>query len=400
MNQSKIEKTIALYKKLSNVSWHGDEVTGAVSFNKGINELIKYLDANSLIYSTFSIDGKSNPLSSLSLLRNDNQTIELTLQPPRNPVCDMFFAKDLDDLLRCARYKLNEPKLYYIADKDFYNIENKHCESIEEYRNTIILIKIIKDIAADHFENNSEIAKAIILCKSKIIIPIKYQVSDLILLDGIDELLTELSIAPQLNHKIEIFKNTLCETLINIPMEERFLYITKHFEDIRQRYEDNFNLFMSDFSFDKIKQEVEERKIEYVNKLNDIVSDIQNKILGIPISLLLVSTQISSSNDFIGDFLKNSGILVSSYGFLLLMFFILTNQLNMLEVIKKSAEYNKALLKEKYSLLNDKLEESFGIVFERYKQQKKMLDYIWYMALLSCLLSLFIFAFKMKKFLI
>lgn len=391
--QSKIEKSIELYKKLKKSSWQDSEIVGELELDHNVYELINALDAESLIYPNVVIDSKTYTLQELSIEKHKGMNLKVRLQPPRNPIGEVYFAKDLDDLLSIKKFKLTEPKIYYLASEDYYNLKSEPNSATKEYLSVIKLISIIQKIS-DHIELNGDKSKSIILVKGKLVIPINYCKNDLRSFEKIEELSLDLLAAPQIENKIEILRSTLFESLANIPEEERFHYLLRTFDFIYQKYRDNFNLFLSEFSFDKIKEEVIERKVEYIHKLNKVVSDIQNKILAIPIALLLISTQMSQSEN---DYLKNFIILLGSYVFLLLMHFLVNNQLNTLEVIKGSIEHSKDTLLNKYASLSTKFEGVFDELLIRYRRQKTILSIIWFMALLSFLICLVLFLIFMKN---
>ena len=385
--QYKIEKTIELYKELQNAEWDGSEVSGDVKLNQNIFDLINLLDQENLIYPSIIIDDKTVTLSELSLDKYLNKILKIKLQPPRNPAGEPYFAKDLDDLLSVKKFKTKEPSVYYLADKDYYNIKSEPDKSTIKYLSVIKLISIIQSIS-DHNEINGDKTKSIILTKGKLVIPINYTVNDLCKFKYIEEISIELRSPPHVENKVEIFKNTLYESLINVPTDERFYYLLKAFDSLYERYKDNLNLFMSEFSFDRVQEEISERKVEYIHKLNKVISDIQNKILAIPIALLLISTQMSQSEK---DCLKNLVILIGSYVFVLLMYFLINNQLNTLETIKESIQFSKESYLRKYASFSDRFESVFENLFKRYKRQKAILNFIWYLTLFSFFVSLVLF---------
>ena len=391
--QLKIEKSIELYKKLKNVEWLDSEVSGEINLDNEVLELINLLDQEALIYPTVVVDGKALTLSELSNKKHFNKIIKIKIQPPRSPSGEPYFAKDINDLLSIKKFKIKEPSVYYVADHDYYNLKSEPDDSIRKYLSIIKLISIIQNIS-DHNEVNGDKSKSIILTKGKLVIPIHYSHDDLCSFNNIEELLIELSTSPHINNKIEILRSTLFESLINIPEGERFHFLLKSFDSLYHRFKDNFNLFMSEFSLDRIKEEVSERKVEYIHNLNKVVSDIQNKILAIPVALLLVSTQMSPSKD---DIIKNFVILIGSYVFLLLMNFLINNQLNTLESIKDSIQHTQENYLTKYASFYNKFEGVFQSLFQRYNRQKTILKIIWYIVLLSFLISLAMFIIFMKE---
>ncbi|KAA8726728.1 hypothetical protein [Ewingella americana] len=86
------------------------------------------------------------------------------------------------------------------------------------------------------------------------------------------------------DEKVNTFRNTLIEYINS--SEITFKEIIKNWGLITTLYSNNLAVYMSAFSFQKARKEVAETEIEYADKISKITTEIANKALAIPISLV------------------------------------------------------------------------------------------------------------------
>ncbi|MCL1127946.1 hypothetical protein [Shewanella surugensis] len=204
---------------------------------------------------------------------------------------------------------------------------------------------------ADHSTKvtSKVIDELVFLHKSRLDIPI------ILTTDSLNEALDGYSIVDSLfkddshkEQKISIFKEVMYGLLINIPVKDRLNYLLLNFGEFSKRFNENYQLFVSEFSFDDVRKEYEENKRDYLTKLNDIFSSVQTKMLGIPISLAIASFKMSSVVDGI-SFWTNFLLAISITIYSIMMFMLIANQKHTLSAVKSEYQSQMTRLKHQYS---------------------------------------------------
>ena len=127
--------------------------------------------------------------------------------------------------------------------------------------------------------------------------------------------------------------------------------------------QNSYNLFVSEFSFEKFKCEAEEKRLEYTLKLNKTLSDVQNQLITIPLSLLVLGSQIvfGSPTD-----LKNWILLISMLFFSIIMWIVTTNQKSSISAILTEIQLSKEKLDN-----TKEIREIMGVVYEALEKKAK-----------------------------
>lgn len=193
------------------------------------------------------------------------------------------------------------------------------------------------------------VEEVIFLHKEKLEIPINYTAE--VLEEGLDGISIVNALFEDNSHieqKISIFKEVISSFLSNISKTERLQYLLCHFGEFSKRLNENYQLFVSEFSFDDVRKEYEESKREYFTKLNDVFSSVQTKMLGVPISIAFASFKMNSfvtSASFLTDSLLGLSIVIYS----IMMILMIANQNHSLKAVKTDYESQMARLKHHYS---------------------------------------------------
>lgn len=126
------------------------------------------------------------------------------------------------------------------------------------------------------------------------------------------------------------------------------MYLVTHFGEFSSQVIENYDLYVSEFSFDDVRLEYQEKKREYMLKINEVFSSIQTKALGIPISLALVATRLSTSKtDSLTD-TTNSLLFIAALMYSLMMVLLILNQKHSLKSIETEYKGQIKRLKKEY----------------------------------------------------
>lgn len=280
------------------------------------------------------------------LLNCKNETREIEFRLPSES--DALFALDIDDLLRAPSRLLTPPKRFYLADIDYLFFEegSNFPDLVKGYIDASLFASTLNDIS-DH--SLPLAPKAIFLQGEKLELSLSYGSGDLSVLEGLEKFIFDFVKADiHKDQKATIIKGVLIEMLKNNEIDRLTVScLIKRFSEFLERVNANYQLYVSEFSFDKIKEQVETEKFEFTLKLNKVFSDIQNQLLAVPIALVLVSSQMKLANGL--SFINMSiwcGVLI----FGIFMSLLIRNQRSTLNAIKLEidSQWNSIQTKHKF----------------------------------------------------
>lgn len=393
---TQLEKTIGIFKSMTNPSWEGFYVYGSIKVDNFLKSFVKDYaedleieleDAEGSIISNEDIDQYEN--------------IQIKFLPARKKFS--FFAKNFDDYLLNFDFLFKKPDEFYISDIDgLYNGDSTSNICIEAYCKIIELYELLLRVA-DHTEKDDFFPhKHIILSVSgKDEILVSYNSGDI---ERLSKYLSDVqvkSIEEELFSglhkaaKLSLFKKAIAQYLSGNKDATKFSLLIERFPEVVKSYENNCELFLSEFSFEDEKEKLEKNKQEYLLKLNEILSGIHGKLLAIPISLVIVAGQmkpLTIDNYFLINFI----ILAGAVLFALLMWMLTANQLHSLLAVKTEYTSKKERLKiQLRGSLYEELSQAFIQLDERFMHQRRMICLIYVLVILVFLLSIFVFAYHM-----
>jgi hypothetical protein len=371
-----LKLAVSVFKQMTDSSLNHAAVSGALSNTSSNAELVQRLiDAELTL---------SQPLP----LPHDNAAITISFDVPRDR--EAFFANNFDELLKREYALKSPPACFYIADEDasYFGDNFTPNPSIENYFSAAAVAKMLTSIA-DHQDSSHGDLRLIFLQKEKLEIIIKCEKSDLAEIKKVKELsdLFEENIKHK-EQRISIFKKLLLEDLKGITPDKRFAQILSSLDNLFVRFHDNYQLYLSDFSVEKVLEEVHEQKVELIGKFHKTFSEIQNHLLTIPLAVLLIAGQMQDTTSIS---LKNISILIGSIVFAFIMNLLLKNQTDNLQAIKQEIDHQQTQFNEKHSALSSKYSDLFNDLTERYNKQKKLLKFVDGMVALLLILSFALF---------
>lgn len=355
---NKLSLSVEAYRRMTNRRWDGSDCIGEIELTAENCSLAIELDTESLVY-TLNRREFEQPAP--------GQRIEIHLQPQRGK--SGFFAKNIDELLAQAGYTYDPPVCFYISDLDeLYPDPSKDpSTSLQGYLNTIKLAQLLRTVA-DHEDTVAGGLRLVFLHKEKLDIPVVYTNSSAMLMCSISEFEKSFTDGVHRDQRRTIFKNILLDELKTIHPDQRFEIIIQRFSEIQRRFVDNYQLYVSEFSFDKVLKEVSDKRLEYVLKLNKNFSDIQNQILAVPIAALLAASQITRDTH-----LKNALVFMTALIFSGFISMLLRNQKSSLNAIKNEIDCQHTSLKKDYTAIAPRFEDTYKELSARYTDHKRLI---------------------------
>ena len=303
------------------------------------------------------------------LLNCKDETREVEFKLPSES--DALFALDIDDLLRAPSRLLTPPKKFYLADIDYLFFEegSNLPDLVKGYIDASLFASTLNDIS-DH--SLPLAPKAIFLQGEKLELSLSYSSGDHSVLEGLEKFIFDFVKADiHKDQKATIIKGVLIEMLKNNEIDRLTVScLIKRFSEFLERVNANYQLYVSEFSFDKIKEQVESEKFEFTLKLNKVFSDIQNQLLAVPIALVLVSSQMKLSNGL--SFINMSiwcGVLI----FGIFMSLLIRNQRSTLNAIKLEIDSQWNSIQTKHKFVAGRLGAHYFYLKSRQRTQRLFL---------------------------
>jgi len=295
------------------------------------------------------------------------ETVEINLGNPKLAIG--IIATNLDDLLIAPKAKFREPPRYFTIDSKFSSSDETIPESIIRYRQVLKLIGLIKESSAYLDEENGEF---IFIDDGKFPLAIRYSGEQVQLADMtvVSQLLEAFNNDTHRDQKLAILSKSVHTICGATNPNERFGVLLAHLVDLQKSFSEGYRLFVADFSYDKIINQLETAKLEEIGKIHKTFSDIQNHILGIPVATVIVATQMKKATGTGYEFWVNNAVLIGCWVFVILSLLILKNQQHTLKAIGEEIQRKKTQMLTEYSSVADLITQSFPFLEHRLKVQK------------------------------
>jgi hypothetical protein len=351
----------------------------SISFDQGCRSGVLRVESDEQVKLLNAILNDEDGRYGISLSDGDpddlaiGNAVTLDIEHPRLSLG--ILAYSFDDLLLAPRARVEEPKNYYVIDLRCGKDTHDTPEVIDRYRKVHALINLLKESAAYLDESKWEL---IYVDNGKFAIPIDYSKSDLqsanMLL--IDRLIGAIENDTHKEQKLSILADAVVELSKSSPPKDRFRNLLSHLEELNTKFADGYRIFVSSFSYQKVKDELEAAKIDYTSKIHKAFSDIQNQILGIPVATIIVATQMKAASNFGYEFWVNTSVLIGCYVFVVFTGLMIWNQIHTLAVLDSEIRRQKDQMQHKYSDILERFGGIFTSLEKRLRAQKIALIFV------------------------
>jgi len=341
----KLELCVFVYRSLTNKRVDGKRVIGYLPDTVNQADIVRALTDVGLLV-------ESNEESGLLIFRVGNS-----------------FVNSLDELVGNPNTQVSPPDTFYIAELDlFYDGHEAGCPSpILMYFNASRFFNSLSKIA-DHHGGVGSKKTIIILGKHKIEITQEYSSNNLTSLDGLQDFIDEyVNTGIHKDQKLLIIKTVLNEMFCG---RVSFADVLSCAEELFSRVSASYHLYVSEFSFKKVKAEIEKEKLDATVKLNKVFSDIQNQLLAVPAALVLAGGQMENIG---GLSSKNLVIVLGVLVFSVFMDLLVRNQSNTLEAVNYEITLQREQIEAKHKLMVSQFSDVYRQIALRYDHQKRLL---------------------------
>ncbi|MDB2386172.1 hypothetical protein N9W21_02360, partial [Shewanella sp.] len=218
--------------------------------------------------------------------KNHGDRVSVVFNVDSGPV--RFFNK-LDDLV--ATHPTEKPSNFIVtseAEGSIYYPCKTPSGKLKHYLEVLSLWAALLDKSNDNTANGLTF-----LYKGRLYLSGNYNAS--CLENGFDGLTKFLSLLQKDKpHEVEkghILQGILHSFLYHVDKEDNFEYLLNNFSSFSLKFDEAYQAYSVGFSFDKLREEYEERYRDYMVKVNELVSSSLAKSLAIPATIFLTSTR-------------------------------------------------------------------------------------------------------------
>ncbi|RRV19753.1 hypothetical protein EGJ23_23150 [Pseudomonas sp. o96-267] len=176
-------------------------------------------------------------------------------------------------------------------------------------------------------------------------------------------------------------------------LEMRLRHLLKHASEIMLVARNNYDLFVSGFSFQSDQEKLYEQKREFNVKLNALLSGIQGKLLAIPVSTILATSQLKNVGEE-NYLIINAAIIFSAAFFTLIISWLILSQLAALNAIKIEIESKENRFKIELPRIFSEVESIFLALKSSCRLNMKVAEIIFILAIFLFLVTFYVYVLK------
>ena len=335
-----------------------------------IDKIVKILNKNKssirieddIISCTHTIDNldflselSDNELITNSFVEDYNTNEDIVLEFLISRLRTQGFYLSKDSFLTWNQYNYPEKEVYIYEINDFL-INNIFFN--ERFSIIVNLIDVLGQNSKNRYYTDEILNLLIVREDKSLLLYLKYLPEDLDLIDDSSlnnitnfiEILGE-NIAPD---RKNIYINELIDYLLPIEEKDRFSYLIKNFDEFIHRASASYNYYLRNFSYNKLKIELDTKALDFYQKIQGVVTDSQTKLIAIPTAIVFASTTLDYENI---NSIKNYLILVGMIMFCIFIQIFINNQKSALKFIEKNiTQYKQSFSDNKQILENSFIE--------------------------------------------
>lgn len=284
------------------------------------------------------------------------------------------FSIDWENLLSLKIYRTKEEFIranqrgissnFYIDENNCYH--DSQSDFLELYKNVIQLRNSLTNLARHSFIESGEDCIVLSNNQQSIVMRLSYEISK-----GLEQkrklIGSFASVLEIQSEKQKLYIAELVQFYLN-RYQSSLNELLNEIEEIYDRCENSYEFYLSNFSSNKLRLEIDSKMLDYTTRLQGVINDSQSKLIAIPTAFVLAAASISFKSDDMILGSKNIAVLISLLLFAGLIQIFLSNQFSTLDLIKESLKE----FKSSYSACKiDFVNESFLRVEKIWKEQHR-----------------------------
>lgn len=274
------------------------------------------------------------------------------------------YYEDVESLINANKFSI--PDGFYVHSLQYLHPGTVENDLIGTFFEIVALANCISALALFTADDNGRIVY-LMQDKSAVALPIDYD--ERLVKSNSPDLAKVKSFVNEIDGHSErkkIYTKELIDFLNEEKIEnQRFAYLFKNFDDFYLKCEAAYAFFLSDFSYSKLKLELESAILDYSKNIRAIINDSQTKLIAIPAAFIVASSQLELNKSIS---LKNVLIVISSFVFSILVEIFIKNQESSLKIFLDNVSSYKTTFKLKNAGIENKAMLSLqGIIATSFK---------------------------------
>ena len=310
--------------------------------------------------------------------------LRVRLDAPR-PTLGLL-ARDLDALLAWPRATIAEPTAFYVVEGRYHRSTTPPPDELAAYRRVLTLVTLLGEAATflDPVRREMMFVK-----DGRVPVPVRYDAADVAATPAgtTADLLATFGDDTHRDQKLAILAESVVGLAAGQPQEHRLGYVLRRLDEVLAGVRDGYRLFASEFSYDKVRSDIEDARLDYLAKIHKTFIDVQGQMLGLPIATVVVASQLKPARDCGGELWTDVAVLAGAWVFVGLLCLALENQRLTLAVIEREIDRQKAKILSDYATIGDRFSDVFAGLRRRILWQRTVLFGIAFVGLVGATLT-------------
>lgn len=346
--------------------------------NSGIAAILRSIEADQSLYD----------LTQVSLVEPGEPVVgsqvAINVAPPNLKLG--ILADTFEKLFLAPGAAFAEPVSYFVIDCSYASGDAPAPPLLLAYRAMLTVTAQLKEAASYAIELQREL---VFIGTESVVVPIRFREADLTpsLIGAAGRLETLFADPLHAQEKAELLGAAVIELAGGQRIDRRFQFIVSNLERVCDEVEKGYRLFVSSFSYSKIRKEIETARLDYINKIHKTIVDIQGQLLGIPVATIVVASQLKLSKGCGTEFWTNCAVLLGAWIFIGLLWLAVRNQWHTLSMLAGEITGQRVRLGDDYATLSDDFVDVFDDLDARIKWHRQVLVGVSGLALAGAVLA-------------
>lgn len=346
--------------------------------NSGIAAILRSIEADQSLYD----------LTQVSLVEPGEPVVgsqvAINVAPPNLKLG--ILADTFEKLFLAPGAAFAEPVSYFVIDCSYASGDAPAPQLLLAYRAMLTVTARLREAASYVIELQREL---VFIGTESVVVPIRFREADLTpsLIGAAGRLETLFADPLHAQEKAELLGAAVIELAGGQRIDRRFQFIVSNLERVCDEVEKGYRLFVSSFSYSKIRKEIETARLDYINKIHKTIVDIQGQLLGIPVATIVVASQLKLSKGCGTEFWTNCAVLLGAWIFIGLLWLAVRNQWHTLSMLAGEITGQRVRLSDDYAALSGDFFDVFDDLDARIKWHRQVLVGVSGLALAGAVLA-------------
>lgn len=306
--------------------------------------------------------------------------MHINLELSLSKLCNLGFYDTCETFI--AKNKYETPKM------PFYIYENSNSDNFRtKYTAVLRFIDVIKHISKHKYFDVNVYYAIVSIDRKSAVICLDYTSKDIEKLD--DEKIKQLYFIEKALYENNFEKqNLFINELIDFVQKHtsKLQGIFDHIVELSKNCETAYLYYISDFSSNKLKFEINTKAIEYTSKIQTVINEAQTKLIAIPSAFVLAALALDFDKYILPLNAKNIATSLSLFIFAILIQLFLANQKSILRIIESDVnDYKNEFDKNNIELLSERFKCVSGSLKKQKNRIKTITWILWGIPVLTCL---------------